>query len=143
MIISNKISIRFITEWNSLSHSQKRGCLEMTLNDGYMKPWVDKVNPMILKSYIHGPGFNGNLAGWAAINKFDGSVMLYVRRQFRGKGVGSKLMSAAISISKSLGINLKVYPWDYKSDSFFDKHKFTMNTITNGNVENIESLLFA
>lgn len=143
MIRPSSISIRLIKEWKMLSPYQKTKCFEMTLYDGYMRNWVNVVNPIIIKAYANGHGFNGKCVGWAAMDRADCSVMLYVKRPFRGIGVGKKLIESVLSITKPMGLTAVVYPWDAKSEEFFGRFLHNNAPIKYGNVSSLEEILLS
>jgi phosphinothricin acetyltransferase len=68
----------------------------------------------------HGPQYpivveesNGAVVGWASLSKWSdrcgysgtAEISLYVKQEFRGKGVGRKLMEAIISEGKRVGLH--------------------------------------
>jgi len=78
---------------------------------------------------------NGMVVGWAALSDVSSrcvysgvaEVSIYVDQDFRGKGVGNKLMTALINLSESKGIwtlQAGIFPENLGSINLHHKHGF-------------------
>jgi L-amino acid N-acyltransferase YncA len=75
-------------------------------DDAYMKEWFEKHNG---RYKVIVAEMNGVIAGWASLNSYNNrcayegvaDISVYISREYRGKGVGSKLLNELESIAKS------------------------------------------
>jgi L-amino acid N-acyltransferase YncA len=84
----------------------------------------------------------GQVVGWGSLNPFNprkaydhvADFSLYVERGWRGKGVGSRLLTALIERARSLGFHklvLAAFPWNAAGMAVYRKHGFrTVGTYT-------------
>lgn len=116
MNISGNICIQIENNWSSLTNERQGECLALTLPEGYMKPWVKLVSPMVFIITSNG---DPECLGWGAFDSSEGTAMLFTSHQYRARGIGTIIMNSIISVASALGLRVKVYPWDDVSESMF------------------------
>lgn len=62
---------------------------------------------------------NGRAVGWCAYFSTDNCVQLYVRPEFRRKGIGSRMLRKA---KRKYG-KVTVFPWNHRSRVFFERFR--------------------
>jgi L-amino acid N-acyltransferase YncA len=84
----------------------------------------------------------GQVLGWGSLNPFNprraydhvADFSVYVERGWRGKGVGSGLLTALIERARGLGYHklvLAAFPWNTAGMALYQKHGFrTVGTFT-------------
>lgn len=69
---------------------------------------------------------NGKLLAWSMLSNLDHEkeIAVYVRKTERNKGFATFLVSDVVKNSQEQAKNVLCFPWDLRSDRFFDRLQF-------------------
>lgn len=120
----------------------------------YMKDWLDKHNG---RYNVIVAEQEGKIVGWASINQYnnrsayDGvaDISVYISREYRGKGIGKRLLSELENIAKENGFHKMVlftFPFNqlgqrlYKKMGFREVGVFKNQGILDGNFVDVMAM---
>lgn len=107
-------------DWSSVSEDRKRAFLKMTEPNGAMRDFVRQTCPKVFTAYL--TALNGKKVGWGMFDPNSRTAMSFVLPNYRRMGAGWALMSAIVEEARQIKcLPVKVYPWDWKSDSLMYK----------------------
>ena len=127
---SEESDINSILEIYNQGIEDRIATLETELKDySYMKKWFDSHNgryKVIIAEY------EGHIVGWASLNQYnnrcayDGvaDLSVYISRNYRGKGIGKKLLVGMDALAKENGFHkivLFTFPFNQLGQGLYNK----------------------
>lgn len=130
---SNETDIKSVLTIYNQGIEDRIATLETEIKDfSYMKDWYDKHSgryKVIVAEH------EGQTVGWASLNQYnnrcayDGvaDLSVYISREYRGKGIGKKLLAELVSLAKENGFHKMVlftFPFNQLGQGLYKKMGF-------------------